>query len=242
MKEILGLRRGGLLRPRRRARVLPRGRHPWRVRRARRGSSAARAFSATETGDGRRVRRLPRAARASPGGRRSCPTWDAGEEIATRQACAAVVNAVLDVVPGLLCGGADLTENTGMELKDARSIATPPLRRSPAPLRHPRARHGLGDERHGGERPAARPAARSSCSATTCAAAVRLAALSHYKTAFVWTHDSVGLGEDGPTHQPVEQLAVAPGDARAAGDPPGRCQRGVARPGGCTSTATARPR
>ena len=37
-------------------------------------------------------------------------------------------------------------------------------------------------------------------------AAVRLAALSHYKTAFVWTHDSVGVGEDGPTHQPVEQL------------------------------------
>jgi transketolase len=38
--------------------------------------------------------------------------------------------------------------------------------------------------------------------------AVRLAALSGYKTAFVWTHDSVGLGEDGPTHQPVEHLAA----------------------------------
>jgi transketolase len=37
--------------------------------------------------------------------------------------------------------------------------------------------------------------------------APRLAALSGYKTAFVWSHDSVGLGEDGPTHQPVEQLA-----------------------------------
>jgi transketolase len=37
--------------------------------------------------------------------------------------------------------------------------------------------------------------------------AVRLAALSGYKTAFVWTHDSVGLGEDGPTHQPIEHLA-----------------------------------
>jgi len=36
--------------------------------------------------------------------------------------------------------------------------------------------------------------------------AVRLASLSQYKVAFVWTHDSVGLGEDGPTHQPVEQL------------------------------------
>ena len=38
--------------------------------------------------------------------------------------------------------------------------------------------------------------------------AARLAALSGYKTAFVWTHDSVGLGEDGPTHQPIEQLAA----------------------------------
>jgi len=36
---------------------------------------------------------------------------------------------------------------------------------------------------------------------------VRLAAMSGYRTAFVWTHDSVGLGEDGPTHQPIEQLA-----------------------------------
>src|SRR5260370_42200920 len=35
-----------------------------------------------------------------------------------------------------------------------------------------------------------------------------LAGLSGYKTAFVWTHDSVGLGEDGPTHQPIEQLAA----------------------------------
>jgi transketolase len=37
---------------------------------------------------------------------------------------------------------------------------------------------------------------------------VRLAALSQYKSLFVWTHDSVGLGEDGPTHQPIEQLAA----------------------------------
>ncbi len=37
--------------------------------------------------------------------------------------------------------------------------------------------------------------------------AVRLAALSGYKVAFVWSHDSIGLGEDGPTHQPIEHLA-----------------------------------
>ena len=66
---------------------------------------------------------------------------------------------------------------------------------------------GAVDERHGGQRARCPSAARSSCSATTCARAVRLAALSGYKVAFVWSHDSVGVGEDGPTHQPIEQLA-----------------------------------
>ena len=72
--------------------------------------------------------------------------------------------------------------------------------------------------------------------------AVRLAALSRYKSLFVWTHDSVGLGEDGPTHQPVEQLASHAGDAGAASHPSGRRQRERARRGGSTSTARARPR
>ena len=47
--------------------------------------------------------------------------------------------------------------------------------------------------------------------------AVRLAALSEAKVIFSWTHDSVGVGEDGPTHQPIEHLAVAAGHARACG-------------------------
>ncbi len=42
----------------------------------------------------------------------------------------------------------------------------------------------------------------------TCAAAVRLSALSHYPSIWIYTHDSIGLGEDGPTHQPVEHLAA----------------------------------
>ena len=48
---------------------------------------------------------------------------------------------------------------------------------------------------------------RSSRSATTCAASIRLAALMKLPSIFVFTHDSIGLGEDGPTHQPIEQLA-----------------------------------
>ena len=61
---------------------------------------------------------------------------------------------------------------------------------------------------------------------------------------FVFTHDSVGVGEDGPTHQPVEQLAIAAVDSRAAGDPPGRCQRnvrGLARGGRARRSDGPRP-
>ena len=69
--------------------------------------------------------------------------------------------------------------------------------------------HAMGGDRrtawpaHGGVRPSAR---RSSASATTCGPPIRLAALSQLPSIFVFTHDSIGLGEDGPTHQPVEQL------------------------------------
>ena len=53
----------------------------------------------------------------------------------------------------------------------------------------------------------ARSARRSSSSPTTCGGAIRLAALMEIPSIFVFTHDSIGVGEDGPTHQPIEQLA-----------------------------------
>ncbi len=52
------------------------------------------------------------------------PVWKEGEELATRQACTAIVNAVLDVVPGVVAGGADLTENTGWS--SSRAAPSPP--------------------------------------------------------------------------------------------------------------------
>ena len=55
--------------------------------------------------------------------------------------------------------------------------------------------------------------------------AVRLAALMKLPVIYVWTHDSIGLGEDGPTHQPVEHLTRAAGDPRPGRGPPGRRQR-----------------
>ena len=55
--------------------------------------------------------------------------------------------------------------------------------------------------------------------------AVRLAALMKLPVIYVWTHDSIGLGEDGPTHQPVEHLAVTARHPRPERRPPGRRQR-----------------
>ena len=55
--------------------------------------------------------------------------------------------------------------------------------------------------------------------------AVRLSALMQLPVTYVWTHDSIGLGEDGPTHQPVEHLAVAARDPGPERRPPGRRQR-----------------
>ena len=98
---------------------------------------------------------------------------------------------------------------------------------------------GAVDERHGGVSgllPVR--SARSSCSATTCAPRCASPRSRSTKVAFVWTHDSVGVGEDGPTHQPIEQLAALRAMPGLRRDPARRRQRGRGRRGACTSTAT----
>jgi transketolase len=172
-------------------------REAWEQRRA--------AFSATETSLAAEFDACVEQ-RGLPGWEAKLPTWTAGEQLATRQACTAVVNAVIDVVPGLLCGGADLTENTGMELEAATPIGTHQFggRQIHWGVRE----HGMGSVMNGLAVSGTVPAGGTFfVFSDYMRPAVRLAALSGYKTAFVWTHDSVGLGEDGPTHQPVEQLA-----------------------------------
>ncbi|MHB1533531.1 MAG: transketolase [Acidimicrobiales bacterium] len=136
------------------------------------------------------------------------PVWKAGESLATRKSVNAVLNAVAPKVPGLVSGGADLTGNTGTKLEDTaqQSREHPEGRAIAFGVRE----HAMGAvmnglSLHGGAIPVGgtffvfsdymRPA-------------VRLAALSEAKVIYFWTHDSVGLGEDGPTHQPIEQLAA----------------------------------
>ena len=135
------------------------------------------------------------------------PVFAQGEMIPTRQAIQKAFDATLVGLPALVSGSADLTGNTGTKLAGQvpQAFATPGGRQVHYGVRE----HGMGSAMvgmalHGGVLPAGgtffvfvdymRPA-------------VRLAALSHAKVLFVFTHDSVGVGEDGPTHQPVEQLA-----------------------------------
>ena len=136
------------------------------------------------------------------------PSWEAGDKLATRRAINACLNASLDVVPGLMAGGADLTGNTGTKLEgtDIQDADHPGGRQLAYGVRE----HGMGGimnglALHGGVLPVGGTFFNFS---DYMRGSVRLAALSQAKVIYSWTHDSVGLGEDGPTHQPIEQLAA----------------------------------
>jgi transketolase len=143
-----------------------------------------------------------------PGWDAGLPTYDLGAKVATRKAINAVFDATVERIPGLVAGSADLTGNTGTKLagQTTNAVDAPGGRQIAYGVRE----HGMGSAMvgmalHGGVLPVGgtffvfldymRPP-------------VRLAALSRAKVCFVWTHDSVGVGEDGPTHQPVEHLAT----------------------------------
>ena len=145
------------------------------------------------------------AAQGRDGWEHKLPIWQAGERTATRKANQKVMNALLDVVPGLLGGSADLAESNGVAL-EGRGLANGDFsgRQIHFGIReHAMGAVGNGMALHGGVVP---------FSATFLIfsdyqrPSVRLAALSGAKVAFVYSHDSVGLGEDGPTHQPIEHL------------------------------------
>jgi transketolase len=146
------------------------------------------------------------AQRGLPGWEAKLPTFQAGESIATRAASKKVLDAILDVVPGIVAGGADLSGNTGTELDNTPVVSTHQFKGRQ--LRFGIREFGMGGVLNGMAVSGLLPAGGTFfVFSDYMRGAARLAALSDYKTAFVWTHDSVGLGEDGPTHQPIEQLA-----------------------------------
>jgi len=145
------------------------------------------------------------------------PSWNPDPKgLATRKASAAVLAALGPVLPELWGGSADLAASNNTTIEGADSfgpaeISTRAWRAQPygRTLHFGIREHAMGSilngiAVHGGTRPYGgtflifsdymRPA-------------VRLAALMRLPVVYVWTHDSIGLGEDGPTHQPVEQLA-----------------------------------
>ncbi len=160
------------------------------------------------------------------------PDFEAGKEVSTRAASGRVLSALGPVIPELWGGSADLAESNNTTIEGSQSFV--PAEHSTHEwtgnkygrvLHFGIREHAMGSilngiVLHGNTRPFGgtflifsdymRPA-------------VRLAALMKAPAIYVWTHDSVALGEDGPTHQPVEQLAalraipdldiVRPGDA-----------------------------
>jgi transketolase len=131
-----------------------------------------------------------------------------GTEIATRQASGAVLNHLFDAIPELLGGSADLTPSNNTRAKNQVEIT--PGNFSGSYVHYGVREHGMaaamnGLSLHGGLIPYG---GTFLCFSDYCRPAIRLASMMRIRTIFVMTHDSIGLGEDGPTHQPVEHLAA----------------------------------
>jgi transketolase len=147
--------------------------------------------------------------RGLSGWERALPSWKPDDKpIATRVASGQCLQAILDVVPGLVGGGADLTGNTGTQIKGqgVMSADEPGGRQIYFGVRE----HGMGGlmngmALHGGVVPVGGTFLVFS---DYMRGAVRLAALSEAHVIYSFTHDSVGVGEDGPTHQPVEHVTA----------------------------------
>ena len=135
------------------------------------------------------------------------PRFEQGESIATRVAIQKAIEASSEQMPGLLIGAADLTGNTGA--KDSKLTAQSATNPSGRQIYYGIREHAMGAiavglALHGGTLPVV---GTFFVFADYMRPAIRLAALSRAKCVFVFSHDSVGVGEDGPTHQPVEHLA-----------------------------------
>jgi transketolase len=142
-----------------------------------------------------------------PGWIEALPVTAQGEQVATRKAIEAAINATLEFLPGVVAGAADLTGNTGTKLKGgvAQSSTSPGGRQVYYGVReHAMGSAMVGMASHGGILPVG---GTFFVFADYMRPPIRLSSLSKVKVCFVFTHDSVGVGEDGPTHQPIEQLA-----------------------------------
>ncbi|WP_084157199.1 transketolase [Haematomicrobium sanguinis] len=147
---------------------------------------------------------------------KALPEFEAGKDVSTRAASGKVINAIAPELPELWGGSADLAESNNTTIEGAESFI-PVDRQTKAWKGGP-----YGRVLHFGIREHAAAAIINGIVLSSHTRAfvgtflifsdymrpsVRLAALMGVPSTFIWTHDSIGLGEDGPTHQPVEQLA-----------------------------------
>ena len=141
------------------------------------------------------------------GWRSAIPSFATDKKQATRNAGGAIMNAIAEVVPELFGGAADLTASTKTIFKPGASFHVDPAGRN---IFFGVREFGMcaavnGMAAHGGLIPFG---STFFCFADYCKPAIRLAAVMNVHSLFVFTHDSVALGEDGPTHQPIEHLMM----------------------------------
>ena len=147
------------------------------------------------------------------------PTFDADEKgVATRSASGKVINALADVLPELWGGSADLAGSNNTTITSAPSVgpvvaevgewSTDPF--AGRVLHFGIREHGMGAIMNGiaADRLTRVFGGTFLTFSDYMRGSVRVAALSKLPVTYVWTHDSIGLGEDGPTHQPIEHLAA----------------------------------
>jgi transketolase len=154
------------------------------------------------------------------------PVFTPKDNLASRESASRAENAIAKKVWNLFGGSADLNESTFTDVKDGGSFERGHY--DGRNLHFGIREHGMcsilnGIALHGGFVPYG---SSFMCFTDYCRPSIRLAALMEIHIVFVFTHDSIGLGEDGPTHQPVEQLAslramphltvIRPGDANEA--------------------------
>lgn len=159
--------------------------------------------------------------------REALPHFAVGDDMATRQASGKVLDAITGSVSLLIGGSADLTPSNNTRFKGAVDIT--PADYSGRYMRYGVREHAMGSIMNGMAVTGLLPYAGTFLTFSDyMRPAIRLAALSGYGVTYVFTHDSIGLGEDGPTHQPIEHIAalrsmpnlvvVRPGDANETSD------------------------
>jgi len=137
------------------------------------------------------------------------PRWEPGEKISTRAAGGVALNAIAGRIPWLIGGDADLSSSTKTSIKGSGSAEKRSEEAGWRNIHFGVREHAMGGivngmAYHGGVRPFA---ATFFVFSDYMRPSVRLAAMNRLPVILVWTHDSISVGEDGPTHQSIEHLA-----------------------------------